>query len=36
MVIGRALTRELGELTANLELKVEHFPDEAAGAAKAE
>ena len=31
MVIGRALTRELGELTANLDVKVEHFADEPAG-----
>ena len=31
MVIGRALTRELGELTANLDVKVEHFADEPVG-----
>jgi butyryl-CoA dehydrogenase len=27
MVIGRALTRELKELTGHLDVKVEHFPD---------
>jgi alkylation response protein AidB-like acyl-CoA dehydrogenase len=28
LVIGRALTRELKELTADLEVKVEHFPED--------
>jgi butyryl-CoA dehydrogenase len=27
LVIGRALTRELGELTGHLDVKVEHFPE---------
>ena len=27
LVIGRALTRELKELTDHLDVKVEHFPD---------
>ena len=27
MVIGRALTRELQELTGHLDIIVEHFPD---------
>jgi butyryl-CoA dehydrogenase len=33
LVIGRALTRECGQLTEHLDVKVEHFPEELEGAA---
>jgi butyryl-CoA dehydrogenase len=36
LVIGRALTRELKELTGHLEVTVEHFPDDTPAAAPAE
>jgi len=36
LVIGRALTRELKELTGHLEVTVEHFPDYTPAAAPAE
>ena len=36
LVIGRALTRELKELTGHLDVTVEHFPDFTPGAAPVE
>jgi butyryl-CoA dehydrogenase len=36
LVIGRALTRELKELTGHLDVTVEHFPDYVPGAAPSE
>jgi butyryl-CoA dehydrogenase len=36
LVIGRALTRELKELTGHLDVTVEHFPDYVPGAAPVE
>jgi hypothetical protein len=33
LVIARALTRECGQLTEGLDVKVEHFPEELQGVA---